>query len=300
MLELPKFNSFEGIKTGDMPGDKIEISDMHINHVKTLSKKLDQFLTSEKLVISVYGGSGVGKSETASLLGEVLRFNGYRNYILSGDNYPRRIPSVNDSERIRVFREAGLKGLIKEGLYSEEIQKQLSELINNDFDSNPDKIPNFPFLNTYINNGKAALRNYLGTPNETDFDEVNRIISQFKSGQSSIYLKRMGRSEEEIWYDLVEFSNVNILIIEWTHGNNQNLKGVDVPIFLNSTPEETLHHRLKRNRDGKIDSPFVKLVLDIEQSLLVSQAINAKMIVSKQSELLSYNEYNHLMGLNNE
>ncbi len=56
-----------------------------------------------------------------------------------------------------------------------------------------------------------------------------------------------------------------MLVIEWTHGNNPNLNGVDVPILLNSTPEETLAHRRARNRDGKTDSPFTTMVLAIEQ-----------------------------------
>ena len=44
----------------------------------------------------------------------------------------------------------------------------------------------------------------------------------------------MGRTELDLWYDLVDFSNKNVLIIEWTHGNSDKYNGVDIPILLNS------------------------------------------------------------------
>ena len=81
----------------------------------------------------------------------------------------------------------------------------------------------------------------------------------------------MGRTDSELWYDLIDFSDKNVMIVEWTHGNNNNLLGVDIPIFLNSTPKETLEHRRRRSRDGEVDSTFTQTVLAIEQELLHSQ-----------------------------
>ena len=86
------------------------------------------------------------------------------------------------------------------------------------------------------------------------------------------------------------------LIVEWTHGNNDLLTGVDIPILLNSTPEETLAHRRSRARDGATDSPFTMLVLALEQAKLHAQASKAKIIVSKSGELLTYPEYLASMG----
>jgi hypothetical protein len=106
----------------------------------------------------------------------------------------------------------------------------------------------------------------------------------------------MGRTDTELWYEKVDFSNVNVLVIEWTHGNSDNYEGVDFPILLNSTPQETLAHRRARNRDGATDSPFTMLVLELEQEMLMSQAHKAKLIVSKSGELLSYDDYKKLMA----
>jgi hypothetical protein len=72
--------------------------------------------------------------------------------------------------------------------------------------------------------------------------------------------------------------------------------GVDIPILLNSTPEETLAHRRSRARDGAVDSPFTTTVLELEQALLHSQAGKARIIVSKSGELIDYDAYLKQMG----
>ena len=101
-----------------------------------------------------------------------------------------------------------------------------------------------------------------------------------------ILLKRMGRKEEERWYDPIDFSNINVLIIEWTHGGNENLEGIDIPILLNSTPEETREHRRLRARDGKTDSAFTTMVLSIEQEELDDRGRYAKIRIAKSGELM--------------
>ena len=59
-----------------------------------------------------------------------------------------------------------------------------------------------------------------------------------------------------------------MLLVEWTHSNSEYYSGVDIPIYLDSTPQETLQSRLERNRDQWIDNPFTMMVLDIEQKML--------------------------------
>lgn len=291
------------IPQGDMPGDKIEINDTHISKAKLIFKELIKLLpevrqlnNSSKVVISVCGGSGVGKSEVASLLSHYFNENGIGSYTLSGDNYPKRIPMYNDAERLRVFRNAGMKALVDADLLTDEIVNEVKELQRLGDDANLIHADVFPWFSTYFEGAREGLKGYLGTSNEIDFDEVSKILSEFKSGKPKIWLKRMGRTDSELWYSKVDFSNTDILIVEWTHGNSDYYQGVDIPILLNSTPEETLEHRRKRNRDGKTDSPFTMLVLEIEQSMLVKQAIKAKFILSKSGEMLTYDAYREVMN----
>lgn len=237
----PEVN-LETLKTGDMPGDKIQIDQSHIFRAEKIFPEVQNWLQqkSSRQIISVYGGSGVGKSEIASLLAFYLEKAGYKNYILSGDNYPHRLPRVNDALRIQIYKKGG----------------------------------------------REALENYLGSNEEIDFSEVNRIIEQFKEGAEEILLKHMGRTIDSTSRKNQNFHDVQLLIIEWTHGNNPLLKGVDFPVFLYSNPGETLAHRLNRARDEGVDSPFVQMVLDIEQKKLDSSASKAALILSKEGEIL--------------
>ena len=290
----PKIN-LSSVKTGDMPGDKIQINQSHIEKANTIFPHLLQELESlngQRLVVSVYGGSGVGKSEIGSVLGHYCNQQNYTSYILSGDNYPHRIPKLNDSERLSVYRNTGLNALARNKRFSNDWMRKLHQKWPDMEDINPKTFTDEEsvWMNEYFYAGREALTSYLGTEKETDFSMVNHIIKLFKAGENQINLKRMGRTTDDIRYEAVDFSGVQVLIIEWTHGNNQLLEGVDFPIFLFSTPAETLAHRLARGRDKNVDTPLISLVLEIEQEKLISQASTAKLIVSKNGELISLAE----------
>ena len=289
------------IPHGDMPGDTISIYPDHVTKANTLFNELRHILAQAleqsacgKVVLSVCGGSGAGKTGISSVLSYYLNNMGVGTYLLSGDNYPRRIPRDNDQERIRVFRVAALRGLIDEGLYNKQRMDELRKLWVAEVDSDPAKVKEYPWLDAYQKAGKRALTQYLGTPNETDFDEVNALISAFKQGKEHLLIKRMGREFDDLWYDEVDMSGVNVLLLEWTHGLSEHLQGVDASILLNSTPAQTLPHRMARGRDTKIDSPFVAMVLGIEQRKIDQQAHMAKLILSREGEILSYAQYRAL------
>ena len=298
-LEIPA-----DIPHGDMPGDKIEIGESHIAKAKTifpiLVKELKEKMSANpysRAVVAVCGGSGVGKSEIASLLSYMLETAGIGSYTMSGDNYPHRIPMYNDAERLHTFRKCGIKGMVDAGVMNPENAEKIRELQRAEDDANKAHLDTDTWFRSYLEAGSDGLNNYLGTPNETDFDEVDNIMKAFKDGADKLFLKRMGRDEASLWYDEVDLSTKNVLIVEWTHGNSDYMSQVDIPILLNSTPEETLEHRRSRNRDGKLDSPFTMLVLELEQKKLATQAHKAKIIISKAGEIISYDEFKKLMGI---
>ena len=244
------------IPGGDMPGDHIKINDGLVRKAKTLFplilEQMQRCIPDNgygRAVVSVCGGSGVGKSVIASILSYMFNSMNIGCYTMSGDNYPHRIPKENDAERLRIYNEGGA----------------------------------------------AALDAYLGSPDEVNFDEVNSIISAFKNGADTLTLKRMGRDEDSILYEDVDMSSTQILILEWTHGNSEFLKEVDIPILLNSTPEETLKYRQMRGRDEGTDSPFTSLVLRLEQDKLTSQASRAKIILTRSGEVIDHAQFKALM-----
>ena len=278
------------IPGGDMPGDKILIGPSHLAKAKVLFPRLlvqlcPRLDRGDRTVVAVHGGSGVGKSEVGALLGYALRQLGIGTYVLSGDNYPHRIPRDNDHQRVLVYREEGLKGLVTSGDYLPERHGLLRQWQAEDRDSDPRLAGEHLWMGAYQTAGRRGLEAYLGSPAEIDFDEVNRILAAFHAGTPGLWLRRMGREAAELWYDWVGFDAIQVLVLEWTHGNSRFLKGVNVPILLYSTPEETLEHRRKRNRDGAVDSSFTTLVLQIEQQQILAQARAAKIIVNNDASL---------------
>ena len=201
----------------------------------------------------------------------------------------------NDAERVRVFRVGGMRGMLEAGVYTEETGAELRRLWAADADAGPKETAGREWLRVYQAEGRKALAGYLGTPYEQDYDELNAIIAKFKAGSDALLLKRMGRTEDARWYESVDFSRIHVLVIEWTHGNSDFLHGVDIPVLLNSTPEETRAHRRARARDGKTDSAFTTMVLEIEQAELDQCAHKAKIIISKNGEVLTFDQYRLLM-----
>lgn len=295
--QVPDLNDASVIPTGDMPGDKVLINEKHMAKAALVFPQLLQAMATmqketgaARLVVSVYGGSGVGKSEIASLISCYLRKLGIGSYTLSGDNYPHRIPAGNDAERLRIFRKSGMEGLISRGMYTLERGGELRSLQKAGLDADPAQMTRHPWIEIYQLYGRCGLMNYLGTPREIDFERLSDILACFKNGHPQILLKRMGREEGDTWYEWVDFASIDVVVVEWTHGNNNNLRGVDIPLFLYSTPEQTLEHRRLRARDKDADSHFTRIVLDVEAELLLSQAGRAGHIFSMDGKVIGYDQ----------
>ena len=280
---------------GDMPGDIINIDESHIKRTEVIFPRIlneiDKKYREEKIVVSVYGGSGVGKSEIGSLLATGLSKNGIKSYVMSGDNYPYRIPENNDRERLNRYRYAALLSIKDRSDFNENWTKELNKLIISGDDVNKDLVKEFKFLSTYQAAGEKALKDFIASTKEIDFSLVNNIISDFKNNKDHISLKRMGRLESEISFERIDFTSTRVLIIEWTHGNNPKLNGIDYPLFLFSTPEETLQHRLSRGRDKGVDSPFTNCVLETEQKILNEQYQNSFLIIGKSGNIIPKGEF---------
>ena len=214
-----------------------QISLKEIELAEKIYKVLKKHINSRdnKVVISIFGGSGCGKTTLSEVLCQYFLNDEIGCYVLTGDNYPRRIPKQNDEERERIYQEKGIAGLYE----------------------------------------------YLGTPNESDFDEVNKVIAEFKAGKASVALKKMGREPGEISYEDTDFRDIQILLIEWTHGGSEFLSGVDLPVYIDSIPEETLQNRLKRNRDENAGSKLIKTVIEVEQEKLIIQGKKAKIVIGR-------------------
>ena len=265
-----------------MDTKEITVSDLAREQIRNAERLFPLILEKteerkeKKTIISVSGGSGVGKTGMAFLLQNMFEKQGKKSLIISGDNYPHRIPMYNDAERIARFRMSGLNGLRTERLYTDEVKEKLLELQKAGRDAEEQE--NMQWFSIYQMYGDKALTDYLGTDQELDYEAVSNLLMQFHGGTSQLLLRHMGRTPDDIWYDRRDVSDTDILILEWTHGNSAYLQGVDVSVVLISTPEETLENRKKRNRDTAIDSPFVARVLRIEQKKINDRLDQADII----------------------
>ncbi|WP_294785781.1 alpha-galactosidase [uncultured Eubacterium sp.] len=194
---------------------------------------------AERKVISIFGGSGSGKTTMADILQQQFLADGIGCFVVHGDDYPHRIPKCNDQER---------------------------ELI-------------------YQKSGETGLNAYLGTPQEIDYDRINQVLANFHAGDTSIELKKVGRNEGEIWFEQTDLRDVQVLLLEWTHGGSEYLEGVDLSVYLDSTPEETKARRIRRGRDENAASAFIQLVISLEARKLEQQAKNADIIVGKDGHV---------------
>lgn len=237
-----------------------------------------------RVVISLFGGSGAGKSGTALLLSRWLRQAGVGCVTVSGDNYPHRIPVYNDAERLRLFRVSGMKALRGAGLHSVSVGETLRGLWEHGADADPAAAAGLPWLAVYQEAGKNALRDYLGTEAEQDYAELNALLADFRGGAETLWLKHMGRQEDERWYEPVDAAHTELLLLEWTHGGSGLLSGVDIPVLLMGSTEETLPYRRARNRDSYTDSPFTTMVLNIEQEKILRCAGSAALILTRSGE----------------
>lgn len=251
--------------------------------VAELSAALKPQATHQRWVVGLHGGSGSGKSEMAAELARQLASGGV--LVVAGDDYPRRVPEANDRERRRLYRDHGLQALVDAGLYTPARREILRGLQADDRDPAPEGIDLHPWLAVYQAAGRKALEGYLGQPEELDFAAVNRLLEAFRRGTSPLWVRHLGGSDDELRYEPVDVAGVSVLILEWTHAHSPHVCGVDVPVLLESTPEQTLGHRLQRNRDQRVDSPFTALVLSIEQAQLAVRADQVRFIVGRDGHV---------------
>lgn len=87
-------------------------------------------------------------------------------------------------------------------------------------------------------------------------------------------MRHLEREDGEISSEETDFSGISVLLLEWTHGGSDDLHGVDLSVFLESSPEETKERHIRRNRDENAASPFICRVVELEQEKLEVQRKN--------------------------
>ena len=69
------------------------------------------------------------------------------------------------------------------------------------------------------------------------------LATALHEGKDTITLRHLEREDGEISSEETDFSGISVLLLEWTHGGSDDLHGVDLSVFLESSPEETKERR---------------------------------------------------------
>ena len=198
---------------------------------------------------------------------------------------------MNGSEGKPTQSQPTLEEIVNTPLPEDEARLQLADL-----DSDPTQRGAHPWLAAYQAAGRRALDGYLGSQAEQSYEEIEGVLRRFHAGDEAVWLRRLGRKPEDLWYEKKDLSGVSVLVLEWTHGNSGLFEGVDIPVLLSSTPAETRAYRLARGRDANADTAFITMVLELEQAKLEARAGAAKLIVSNACRVLNLDEYKSEMN----
>lgn len=286
--------TYQKIPGGDMPGDSININEQAVLAAERLFPSITKHLASAaeknpygRVVMSVSGGSGSGKTCLSALTAYFLNKNNIGARIMSGDNYVHRIPAENDAERLRIFRHNGISAMVESGLFDGEIFEKLQKYQKEQNEKGHAEDIDEPWFQTYLEGGKAALNGHLGSRNEQNFDMLNDIISAFKNGAKELWFRRMGRDNTALWYEKADLTDIRVLILEWTHGLSKHLTGIDTRVFIHTTPEETYASRVARSRDENAKTDFIQAVIAIEQKQLSALIPTADIIINRAGETIT-------------
>ena len=107
----------------------------------------------------------------------------------------------------------------------------------------------------------------------------------------------MGRDTTAFWYESRDFTKTSVLILEWTLSLSRYLIGIDVPVFIDATPEETYASRVARGRDANARTDLIQAVVEIEQGLLMRDVPRASVIATRDGRVLTVEEWKARHGL---
>ena len=183
------------------------------------------------------------------------------------------LPELSDGYTIAIAGESGCgKSTLALALQSCLIEKGYKSFVFHMDDY-------FHLPPTSNHNNRLLTLNNVG-PHEVNLTLLQEHILEAKLRPHALKKPLVFYQENEIKEEEVDFSEINIIIVEGTY---TMLLEVDKRVFINRTYKDTVQNRIERARDPL--SPFVEQVLEIEHKIISSQISKANIIVDANYEI---------------
>ncbi len=116
-------------------------------------------------------------------------------------------------------------------------------------------------------------------PQEVKLDLLDEHLAAFLDGAESIEKPLVIYEDDCVESETVDTSDARVAIAEGTY--TTLLEKVDTRVFIDRDYEDTLAHRLKRNRDASELDTFTGNVLKIEHDIISSHKPRADIIINR-------------------
>ena len=136
-------------------------------------------------------------------------------------------------------------------------------------------------------NARIEMFEHIG-PSEVDLHLMDEHIAKFSQDAEYLHKPLVNYEANSISEEVMDISNIDILIVEGTYGGL--LKNPDLSVMIDRNYMQTRQARIERNRDPII--PFNEKVLGLEHEMISSHKSLADIIVTADKEVI-INEKSH-------
>lgn len=125
---------------------------------------------------------------------------------------------------------------------------------------------------------------WLGPHVEVNLDALENNLNDAINGSNEITKPLVDYKKNTIEREKISLIGIKVIIAEGTY--TSLLKHVDTRIFIARNRLDTLEHRLKRNRGGEAEDPFVEQVLKTEHKIIAGHIQLADFVITKNYEVI--------------
>ena len=124
---------------------------------------------------------------------------------------------------------------------------------------------------------------WLGPHVEVNLDLMEGNLRTAVQGGKELIKPLVDYDNDTVGEERISLDGVSVVIAEGTY--TSLLRGVDTRVFIDRSRRDTLEHRMKRNRGGEAQDPFVEQVLIREHMIIAGHRYLADFVITKDYDV---------------